>query len=158
MFTTFQTPSKLRELFMMQSPNTLSPLMIPRQTMFKGHQWDFRKLENNITKATRDLSSRTNANIPNTHRVLMSQIESTPQLLLSEIEANRHKLSLEMAQHHRELMSRMARNSQGPKPQVREYPRLEGFLFGVVLFWVPIVCTMYLQAAFDLVLISTRVQ
>lgn len=122
-------------------------------------------MESNITKATRDLSSKTDANIANTHRVLMSQIESTRNDLRLEIETNRHKLSLEMAQYHLELMSQMAKNSQGPEPQVpelpwlvRDYPALKGMLFGVALVGVPMVCTMYLQAAFDLVLISTRVQ
>ena len=114
-------------------------------------------MESNITKATRDLSSKTDANIANTHRVLMSQIESTRNDLRLEIETNRHKLSLEMAQYHQQLMSQMAKNSQGPK-QVLECPMLEGMLFGVVLLWIPLVCTMYLQAAFDLMLISTRVQ
>ena len=135
-------------------------------------------MESNIIKAIRELSSRTDTNIANTRRELVSQmakvhrelnsevaqhhreidskVARTQRELDSKIAQHHRKLESEMASNHRELKSEMASNHRGLKYEVDKLDTIDWIVY--LTFILSLVCIKYLQAASNPMLISTSAQ
>ena len=112
-------------------------------------------------KAIRELSSRTDANIANTRRELISQMVKAHQELDSEVAQHRREINSKVArtqreldskidQHHRELEPEMASNHQEQAEKLKNM-----YWFVRITFLLSLVCIKYLQASSNLMLIST---
>ena len=103
-------------------------------------------MESNIIKAIRELSSRTDTNIANTRRELISQMAKSHRELDSKVAGTQRELESKMADNHQELKDEV--ESQGGK--------LDGIELTLwILLPMSIVCIMCLQATSNLMLIST---
>ena len=121
-------------------------------------------MESNIIKAVRELSLRTDTNIANTRQELISQMAKSHRELNSEV-AQHHReidskvartqmeLDSKMASNHREIRSKMTSNHRELKYEVGKLDTMSWMVY--ITFLLSLVCIKYLQAASNLMLIST---
>ena len=110
-------------------------------------------MESNIIKAVRELSLRTDTNIANTRRELISQMAKSQRELDSGIAQHHREIDSKVAETQQELDSEMASNHRELKYEVDKLDTMNWMVY--ITFLLSLVCIKYLQAAFNLMLIST---